>query len=69
MDRDDKRKTAINAMYYALEEGYYDEERLLSRKNRESRDLPWIDPKPIYWPIWHSISGPKVALYLRSKRL
>jgi len=23
MDRDDKRKTAINAMYYALEEGFY----------------------------------------------
>lgn len=23
MDRDDQRKTAINAMYYALEEGFY----------------------------------------------
>ncbi len=23
MDRDEKRKTAINAMYYALEEGFY----------------------------------------------
>ncbi len=25
MDRDDQRKIAINAMYYALEEGYYPE--------------------------------------------
>ena len=25
MDRDDKRKTAINAMYYALEEGFFAE--------------------------------------------
>ena len=25
MQRDEKRKIAINAMYYALEEGYYEE--------------------------------------------
>ncbi len=45
MDRDDDRKTAINAMYYALEEyyapthdGYYPSE--ISEKN-----LPVIDPQ------------------------
>ena len=27
MNRDEKRKTAINAMYYALEEGYYEENK------------------------------------------
>ena len=44
MNRDEKRKTAINAMYYALEEGYYEENKAYP-ENIESADiLPWIDP-------------------------
>ncbi len=44
MDRDEKRKTAINAMYYALEEGFYAEHKYYP-ENIESADvLPWIDP-------------------------
>ena len=38
MDRDDARKTAINAMYYALEEYYYPD--TISEEN-----LPVIDPE------------------------
>ncbi|MBR5669925.1 type II secretion system protein [Candidatus Saccharibacteria bacterium] len=44
MKRDEKRKTAINAMYYALEEGYFKENEGYP-ENIESADvLPWIDP-------------------------
>ena len=44
MDRDEKRKTAINAMYYALEEGYYENEKAYPENIEKSEDLPWIDP-------------------------
>ena len=44
MDRDEHRKIAINAMYYALEEGYYAQNKYYP-ENIESADvLPWIDP-------------------------
>lgn len=43
MDRDDERKTAINAMYYALEEYYYPKYGYYP--NEISEDvLPVIDP-------------------------
>lgn len=44
MDRDDDRKTAINAMYYALEEGYYAEHKYYPEHIEGSDVLPWIDP-------------------------
>ncbi|MBR5418729.1 type II secretion system protein [Candidatus Saccharibacteria bacterium] len=44
MERDERRKTAINAMYYALEEGYFEKNEAYP-ENIESADvLPWIDP-------------------------
>ncbi len=43
MDRDDKRKTAINAMYYALEEYYYPKYGYYPSEISEDV-LPVIDP-------------------------
>ena len=34
MERDEDRKIAINAMYYALEEGYYKEHGFQNRMHR-----------------------------------
>ncbi len=49
MDRDEKRKTAINAMYYALEEDYYKEHgyypETISEDNLKVVDPAlWTDP-------------------------
>ena len=44
MNRDEKRKTAINAMYYALEEGYYAENKAYPEHIESADVLPWIDP-------------------------
>ena len=49
MERDDDRKTAINAMYYALEEGYYPEHgyypESISEENIKMIDPAlWTDP-------------------------
>jgi type II secretory pathway pseudopilin PulG len=44
MQRDEKRKTAINAMYYALEEGYYAEHKSYPENIENAEVLPWIDP-------------------------
>ena len=44
MDRDEKRKTAINAMYYAIEEGYYQEHRYYPEEITEEV-LTVIDPE------------------------
>ena len=44
MDRDDQRKTAINAMFYALEEGYYKENGYYPEELDKPEVLPWIDP-------------------------
>lgn len=56
MNRDEKRKTAINAMYYALEEGYYEENKAYPENLEKSEDLPWIDPNlftdPYGMNIW-----------------
>ena len=43
MNRDDQRKTAINAMYYSLEEGFYAENGYYPEKISESI-LPMMDP-------------------------
>ncbi len=43
MDRDDNRKTAINAMYYALEEGFYAENGYYPETISEE-NLTVIDP-------------------------
>lgn len=44
MNRDEKRKTAINAMYYALEEGYYAANKAYPENIENAEVLPWIDP-------------------------
>lgn len=44
MDRDDQRKTAINAMYYALEEYYYPKYGYYPDEITEE-NLPVIDPE------------------------
>jgi prepilin-type N-terminal cleavage/methylation domain-containing protein len=44
MDRDEKRKVAINAMYYALEEGYYAQKGYYPEALDSPEILPWIDP-------------------------
>lgn len=49
MDRDEKRKTAINAMYYALEEGFYKDNKYypetISEENIKIIDPSlWTDP-------------------------
>jgi len=41
--RDDARKTAINAMYYSLEEGYYKQHNAYPR-TINSEILPSVDP-------------------------
>ncbi len=61
MDRDEKRKVAINAMFYALEEGYYKEHNGYP-ENIENEDvLPWIDPNlftdPNGFPLWDADSN------------
>ena len=52
MDRDEKRKTAINAMYYALEESFYAEHKYypetISEENIKVIDPAlWTDPNGI----------------------
>lgn len=44
MERDEDRKVAINAMFYALEEGYYAEKGYYPENIEKAEDLPWIDP-------------------------
>lgn len=50
MDRDDQRKTAINAMYYALEEYYYPKYGYYPEKIDETV-LPVIDPQLFTDPL------------------
>ena len=44
MQRDDDRKVAINAMFYALEERYYADNGYYPEHIEKAEDLPWIDP-------------------------
>ena len=57
MDRDDKRKTAINAMYYALEEGFFEENGyyppMISEEN-----LKVIDPNLFTDPSGLNLGDP-----------
>ncbi|MBQ3325865.1 type II secretion system protein [Candidatus Saccharibacteria bacterium] len=43
MDRDKQRKTAINAMYYALEEGFYEQNQFYP-ETINTENLTVIDP-------------------------
>ena len=51
MERDEDRKTAINAMYYALEEGFYKENKYYPEEINEEV-IPYIDPA-----LWTDPSG------------
>ena len=44
MARDEQRKSAINAMYYALEEGYYVENEGYPENIESAETLRWIEP-------------------------
>lgn len=44
MERDDHRKIAINAMYYAIEEGFYKDNEYYPETIDSAEVLPWIDP-------------------------
>ena len=44
MERDEDRKVAINAMFYARAEGYYAEKGYYPDNIEKAEDLPWIDP-------------------------
>ena len=61
MGRDEKRKVAINAMYYALEEGYYAKNGYYPEKIDDAEVLPWIDPNlftdPYGVPLWYAEGG------------
>ena len=56
MDRDEKRKVAINAVYYSLEEGYYAKNGYYPEKIDSEEVLPWMDPSlftdPNGLPLW-----------------
>ncbi|MBQ7202070.1 type II secretion system protein [Candidatus Saccharibacteria bacterium] len=51
MERDEDRKTAINAMYYALEEGFYKQNKYYPEVINEEV-IPYIDPA-----LWSDPSG------------
>lgn len=54
--RDQERKTAINAMYYALTEGYYQENGYYPRTiSREQ--LPTVDPTLFTDPSGYTLNG------------
>ena len=50
MNRDEDRKTAINAMYYALEEGFYEEHKYYPEEISEEV-LTVIDPELFTDPL------------------
>ena len=56
MNRDEKRKVAINAMYYALEESYYAEHNSYPEEISESV-LTVIDPELFTDPDGYYING------------
>ncbi len=61
MNRDEKRKVAINAMFYALEEGYFEKNHYYPEKIENAEVLPWIDPNlftdPFGVPLWYADGG------------
>jgi type II secretory pathway pseudopilin PulG len=44
MDRDERRKISINAMYYSLEEGYFVQNNHYPEFIEAAETLPWMDP-------------------------
>ena len=60
MDRDDQRKSAINAMFFALEEGYYEENGYYPEVIDKPEVLHWIDPNtftdPTGFNLWEADS-------------
>lgn len=56
--RDDTRKTAINAMYYSLKEGYYVEHGYYPRAISRST-LSTVDPKLFTDPDGYTLEGDK----------
>ena len=61
MARDEKRKTAVNAIYYALEEGFYAEKKYYPETIESESVLPWIDPQlftdPYGTALWQEDSN------------
>ena len=57
MNRDEKRKVSINAMYYALEEGYYAENEGYPEEIKNPEVLPWIDPNLFTDPNGNNLWG------------
>ena len=58
MNRDDDRKIAINAMYYALEEGFYKEHQYYPEQISEE-NLKVVDPSLWTDPSGHNLSDPE----------
>lgn len=67
INRDEKRKTSINAMYYALEEGYYAKNQAYPETIENADVLPWIDPNlftdPFGANLWDTESDYKYEAY------
>ena len=51
MQRDEQRKVAINAMYFALEEGFYADKGYYPETISSADVLPWIDPNLFTDPL------------------
>ena len=54
MDRDDQRKTALNAMYYALEEGFYEQNGYYPETISEE-NLTVMDPALFTDPLGYNL--------------
>lgn len=67
INRDDKRKVSINAIYYALEEGYYAQNNAYPETLNKSDILPWIDPNlftdPYGTNLWENESNYSYEAY------
>ena len=57
MDRDEARKTAINAMYYALEESFYKEHHYYPEQISEE-NIKVIDPALWTDPLGYNLGDP-----------
>ncbi|MBR2766751.1 type II secretion system protein [Candidatus Saccharibacteria bacterium] len=58
MNRDEDRKIAINAMYYALEEGFYKEHQYYPEQISEE-NLKVVDPSLWTDPSGHNLGDPE----------
>lgn len=58
MNRDEQRKTAINAMYYALEEDFYKEHQYYPEQISEE-NLKVVDPALWTDPSGHNLGDPE----------